>query len=108
MSVLPKAIDLVRKGGTILIFGEPKKNLSIELDMEKLYSKEISIITTYAATNENIAEALELIKKKIVNVKQLITHRFSLDDGFNALECASSGKYSMKSVILPHSVAAHE
>ena len=68
--------------------------------MSKVYSKEITILTSYAATNENIAEALKLVKNKEANVNQLITHRFSLDDAFNALECAS-GKYTMKSVILP-------
>jgi len=108
MSVLNKAVDLVRKGGTILLFGEPKKNLKIELDMEKLYSKEISIIPSYAATNENINEALELVKKKMVNVEQLITHKFSLNEAFNALECGSAGKFTMKSVILPHFRSSHE
>ena len=44
MSVLPKAIDLVRKGGTILIFGEPKKNLSIELDMENYIQKKFQLL----------------------------------------------------------------
>jgi len=100
MSVLLKAIDLVRKGGTILLFGEPRKNSKLDFDISKLYSKEISIIPSYAATNENITEAMGLIKKKIVNVKQLITHKFPLDEVQDALSFASSEKNAMRIIVV--------
>src|SRR6185436_6512498 len=57
MSVLPKSIDIIRKGGTILIFGEPPKEMNVDVDINKIYSKEVRLLTTYAATNEEIHEA---------------------------------------------------
>ena len=68
MTVMKKSIDIIRKGGTILIFGEPQKNIKVNVDMNKIYSKEIDLKTTYAATNKEIHEALHLIKiKKITS-----------------------------------------
>ena len=58
MSVLCKSLDIIRKGGTILLFGEPQKEIDVNVDIGKLYSKEVKIITTYAATNKEINEAL--------------------------------------------------
>jgi len=100
MSVLNKAVDIVRKGGTILLFGEPNKNSKLEIELSKIYSKEISIIPSYAATNENIMVALEMIKKKTVNVKQLITHKFSINVGCDALNFASTTENAMKIILL--------
>jgi len=40
------------------------------------------------------------IKKKIVNVKQLITHKFSLDDAQDALNFASAGKNAMRVIVV--------
>ena len=56
-----QAIDLVRKGGIIVMFGVPNKGDRIEIDMSVVYSKEISVITTYAASDTDTKNALELI-----------------------------------------------
>ena len=99
LSALLDAINFVRKGGVIVMFGVPSKGAKIDLDMSVIYSKEITIVNTYAASDLDTKEALEKISSKKINVKQLITHRYHLDESQKAFEHAKSGKSAMKIII---------
>lgn len=101
MNTIKKAADLLRKGGKVLLFGEPNKDCTIEIDFSRIYSKEISIIPTYAASKNDVEQAFDLINKKLVNVEQLITHQYPLSQLNQALQQAKSGNNSMKIVIRP-------
>lgn len=101
MTIIKDATNLVRKGGTILLFGEPNKDAKIDLDFSTVYSKEISIIPTYAASMNDVKQAFDLINKKQINVEQLITHQFPLSELNQALQQAQSGVNSMKVIIRP-------
>ena len=93
------AIKLVRKGGTVVMFGVPSKDATTEIDMSVVYSKEISIVTTYAASDIDTKDALDLISSGIVDVKFLITHKYSLDESQKAFEHAKTGDNAMKIII---------
>jgi len=93
------AIKLVRKGGTIVMFGVPNKGASIDIDMSIVYSKEITITTTYAASDKDTKAALELISSGKIDVKSLITHKYSLEDSQKAFEHAKTGYNAMKIII---------
>ena len=99
LKAFSQAIDLVRKGGTIVMFGVPNKGDQVEIDMSTVYSKEISIVTTYAASDRDTKTALELITSGRINVKSLITHKYSLTESQKAFEHAKSGKNAMKIII---------
>ena len=99
LNALLDAINFVRKGGVIVMFGVPNKGAKIDLDMSVIYSKEITIVNTYAASALDTKEALEKISSKKINVKQLITHRYHLDESQKAFEHAKSGKSAMKIII---------
>jgi L-iditol 2-dehydrogenase len=100
MTVLKKSIDIIRRGGTILIFGEPQKNLKVNVDINKIYSKEIDIKTTYAATNKEIHEALHLIKIKKIDVNKLITHRYNITQSKDAFENVHRRDEVIKAIII--------
>jgi len=93
------AIKLVRKGGTVVMFGVPSKDATTEIDMSVVYSKEISIVTTYAASDIDTKDALDLISSGTVDVKFLITHKYSLDESQKAFEHAKTGDNAMKIII---------
>ena len=73
MTVFHSAIKILRKGGTILLFGEPNEECKLKIDFNEICSKEISIIPSYAASNEDVKRSFDLINKKLINVRQLIT-----------------------------------
>ena len=81
------------------MFGVPNKGDQVEIDMSTVYSKEISIVTTYAASDRDTKTALELITSGRINVKSLITHKYSLTESQKAFEHAKSGKNAMKIII---------
>ena len=99
LNAFKDAINFVRKGGTIVMFGVPSKGAKIELDMSVIYSKEITIVTTYAASDFDTNDALKKISNKNINVKQLITHKYQLDECQKAFEHARSGQNAMKIII---------
>ena len=67
--------------------------------MSKIYSKEINIVNSYAASDFDTKDALEKISSKKINVKQLITHKYHLDESQKAFEHARSGDNAMKIII---------
>ena len=99
LSAISQAIDFVRKGGTIMLFGVPSKDAKMSLDMSKVYSKEITITPSYAASEKDTNEAFKLIEQGTIDVKKLITHKFELGDSAKALDYAHQGKDSMKIII---------
>ena len=99
LKALAEAIDMVRKGGTVMMFGVPSKGAKMDLDMNKIYSKEITLVTSYAASDKDTAEALSLIESSQIDVKQLITHTYSISDSQKAFDHARSGENAMKIII---------
>ncbi|KEQ57043.1 L-threonine 3-dehydrogenase protein [Marine Group I thaumarchaeote SCGC AAA799-E16] len=99
LKALDDAIDMVRKGGAVMMFGVPSKGAKMDLDMSKIYSKEITLVTSYAASDNDTKEALNLIESSQIDVKQLITHTYTIDDTQKAFDHARSGENAMKIII---------
>jgi len=99
LNALKDAVNFVRKGGTIVMFGVPSKGAIIDLDMSEIYSKGITIVNSYAASDFDTKEALEKISNKQINVSQLITHKYNLQECQEAFLHAKSGDNAMKIII---------
>jgi len=99
LKALDDAIDVTRKGGTVMMFGVPSKGARLDLDMGKIYSNEITLVTSYAASDSDTKSALHLIESSQIDVKQLITHTYSISDTQKAFDHARTGKNAMKIII---------
>ena len=99
LKALEDALDMVRTGGSVMMFGVPSKGAKIELDMSKIYSKEITLVTSYAASDMDTKEALRLIDSKEINVSQLVTHTYTISDSQKAFDHAKTGENAMKIII---------
>jgi len=99
LNALKDAVNFVRKGGTIVMFGVPSKGAKIDLDMSEVYSKGITIVNSYAASDFDTKEALEKISSKQIDVSQLITHKYNLQECQQAFAHAKSGDNAMKIII---------
>jgi L-iditol 2-dehydrogenase len=99
LNALKDAVSFVRKGGTIVMFGVPSKGANVELDMSEIYSKGITIVNSYAASDLDTKEAAEKISNKQINVSQLITHKYNLEECQQAFVHAKSGDNAMKIII---------
>ena len=99
LKALEDAIDMVRKGGTVMMFGVPSKDSKIILNMSEIYSKEITLVTSYAASDNDTKEALSLIESSKIDVRQLVTHTYTISDSQKAFDHARSGDNAMKIII---------
>jgi L-iditol 2-dehydrogenase len=99
LKAVSDAISITRKGGTVVLFGVPSKGATMDIDMSTVYSKELTLVPSYAASDKDTKHSLELISSGKVDVKKLITHRYHLDDSQTAFEHAHTGKNAMKIII---------
>ena len=71
-----QALAGVRKGGTINIFAAHTGTVPMNLEM--IYQQELSIISTYSSSPEELRIALDLLNSRKVRVDGLISHRLPL------------------------------
>jgi L-iditol 2-dehydrogenase len=101
---IPQALKSVEKGGTVLFFAGAKENDKIPYTVNELFWRtEITLTTSYAGSPDDCINALELIRAGRVNVKDMITHRFSLADAVKGFYLVSHPweQESIKVVIEP-------
>lgn len=96
---LIQSFEITRKGGKIMLFGVPSKGSEIPIDVSKIYSNEQSLISCYAASEIETNQALKLVTEKRIDVKQLITHRFSINRADEAIRCAHEANDAMKVIV---------
>ena len=100
MSAVKQAFGNIDRKGAILLFAIPKED--IKLPNLDIWRNEITIISSYGAAPKDLQESLELIKNKKINVRDLVTHRFSLEDIGKGFELAAKLNNSLKVIIEPN------
>jgi len=94
------ALASVRKGGKLLLFGAPAQGATIDLDVGALFSRQISIVTSYSCVESDIHRALGFLAKREIDLRSMVTDRFALRDTPKALEHARTSRTAVKTVIL--------
>lgn len=87
-----KVIDLVRKGGTVNLFGGCKAGTTVTLDTRRIHYDGIKIISPFHHTPRHFRESLRLISAGLVDVKKLITHRMNVSQINEAMQLHNQGK----------------
>jgi len=100
MNAIKQAFDNIDRKGTILLFAIPQED--IKLPNLDIWRNEITITSSYGAAPKDLQESLELIKNKKVNVKDFVTHRFSLEDIGKGFDLVAKPNNSLKVIIEPN------
>jgi len=77
-SVVKSATELVRRGGTVNLFGLPEFQSRLDADLQDLYLRGVRIIPTYATTEPDVAEVHRLVVDGKLAIGDLVTHRVPL------------------------------
>ena len=93
-----QALKSVRRGGKVCLFGVPVKGSVLDYDIGDVFNSEVSIISSYAATDVETRKALAMMADRRVDFGSLITHRFSLGDFDRAVQTSVKGE-GMKTII---------
>jgi L-iditol 2-dehydrogenase len=86
---LRQAIDAVRPAGRIIVFAATSPGEMAEIDLGALCAAEKELLTSYSASVDVQDLAARLVFDREVRVRDLITHRFPLEQAARALEVAA-------------------
>lgn len=80
LSIANKALEYIRKKGTIVLYTSIHPSKDIMVDWNKLHYSEAIITGTEGRTIEDFKEATNLISDSLIDVKSLITKTISLEE----------------------------
>jgi len=98
---IKQALKSVESGGTILFFAPTEPNVDIPFPLFDLWNKQITMVSTYAGSPEDINTAIDLIKSKKVNVLDMISHILPLSEAAKGFQLVAQAKDSMKVILKP-------
>ncbi len=96
------ALGSIDRGGTVLLFAVGKPGETIPVDFNPFWRNDISIKTSYGAAPVDNRESLELLRRGSVQVGDLITHRYPLEDIGEAFRTAARPGGALKVIIEPN------
>ncbi|MEM2690100.1 MAG: alcohol dehydrogenase catalytic domain-containing protein [Nitrososphaerota archaeon] len=99
-SAIGDALRMVAPGGRIGIFAGTYPPTSIDLDPNMIHYGEVCVIGIMEHTPHHFERALNLISRGLIDVKQLITHRFPLEKINEAFEVVKSRR-GLKVIVSP-------
>jgi L-iditol 2-dehydrogenase len=97
---LRQAVEATRPGGSIMVFAATSPGEVAEVDFGALCAAEKQILTSYSASVEVQDLAARLVFGREVRVRELVTHRFGLEDAGQAVEVAARPAPGVLKVVL--------
>lgn len=97
-SQLTLSVDIVRKGGKVVLFGVNKKSVS-QITQSEITTKEISVLGTWLA-NATFPEAVRILEQKTIDISKLITDVLPLEKIHDGLAKLARGE-AIKVIIKP-------
>ena len=95
------AIQLLARHGRVNFFGGLKKGTLVELDSNRIHYWGLTVLGTTGSSNEDYAASMRLVENGQVNVKDIISHSYGLEETREAFEFAQSGM-GMKTLVAPN------
>jgi D-arabinitol dehydrogenase (NADP+) len=100
-AMMRRTIDFARKGGHILLFGVPPSGSKVEFDAFQIFRKGLGIYASFTSVRNSL-EALSILQSGLINVKDLVTHRLSLEEFHKGIALLKNKKeLAMKVMIVP-------
>lgn len=100
--VVAPAFDLLRPGGRALLFAQTRLDDPLEIDAGAICLQEKTLLGSYSSDITLQDEAADLIFSRRINVRDLISHTFPLEEIATAIEYASHPREnSLKIMVAP-------
>ena len=102
-NAIVQGLKSVRRGGTVLFFGAADEGAKLPLSINEIFWRtEVTLLSSYAGSILDHRAALELIRAKRINVKDMITNRLPLKDIARGFELTAKAQDSLKVIINPN------
>jgi L-iditol 2-dehydrogenase len=107
-ALIRPAMDAARPGGRVLLFAQTQRG-EVVVDPAAICVDEKTLVGSYSASVDLQDESVRFVMNREMDLEQLISHRFPLQDAAPALELAAHPQpASMKVVIQPGSTWKRE
>jgi len=100
VDAMTEGLKCVGPGGQALFFTPAKPGDKLTLDPNALYFNDISIVTSYSCGPTDTADAYELIEKGVISADRIVTHRFRIDETYEAFGLTAAAGDSLKSLVI--------
>ena len=101
-SAVESALRSVERGATVLFFSAAQKDEVLPVSTNDIFWRsEVTLLSSYAASPADLKDALQLIAKKKIVVRDMITHRLKLKNIQKGFRLVAKPKHSMKVIIEP-------
>jgi L-iditol 2-dehydrogenase len=101
LPAIQQAVKSVDRGGILLFFAPTAAGVDVAIPLFDFWRDEISIVTSYAGSGDDLVESMELIRARMVRVADMVTHRLPLAEAGRGFELTASGQDSIKVIIDP-------
>ncbi len=93
-------LNLLKRGGVLNLFAGFSHDDKVELDPNVIHYKELKVVGSSASSTKDFRKALALVAQGKINLKEMITHRYGLDEIRTALDTVRAGQ-GLKVVVKP-------
>jgi L-iditol 2-dehydrogenase len=100
VAALKEGMKCAAPGATVLMFTPTGPGEALTLEMNGLYFRDISIITSYSCGPTDTADAMDILRSGRIRAEQLVTHRFGIEDTPEAFRITAAGGNSLKCMIV--------
>ena len=101
MAAIRQATQSIDRGGTLLFFAPTAAGVDVPIPLFEFWRDEITVLTSYAGSGEDLTESLALIRDHKVRVADMVTHRLPLAETGVGFQLTASGSDSLKVIIDP-------
>jgi len=101
LPAIQQAVRSIDRGGTLLFFAPTAAGVDAPIPLFDFWRDEISVVTSYAASPQDLIESIDLIRQRQVRVADMVTHRLPLAETGRGFQLTASGQDSIKVIIDP-------
>jgi L-iditol 2-dehydrogenase len=99
-AVLESASAVLARWGTVLLFGAPEPGVPVPVTLNQLFwRRELTVVSSYGAGGVDLADALELVVKGVVDGDAMISHVIPLTEVQGAFDLVTAAGESRKVVL---------
>ena len=98
--LVARAVGWIRDGGALNVFASFHPDPTLKLDLNQVYHRELSVLSSYSPALADLREAFELIASRRFDPLKLAPQTFKLD-AFDAAVAAVKSRKALKSVLVP-------
>ena len=101
-SAFLQALNSVDRGGTILFFATTPAGYALPVPIADIWRNGIKLMPSYGAGPLDLMIAIDILRSGRIPVKEMISHRLSLEETALGFQLVAEARDSMKVIIQPH------